>query len=550
MINRFGFHILGGYINGHESEILDWCGRYHPKLIVIQDNDSLGNTILNVSPDTLIAQKRWRQDEATCWQWQSPADFVAYATTQYTMDKRQLVYVLNEPAVYGDAITTLCNWLIAVGRECTARGYRAVLGNIGPATVQPSDIDSGNWDDYLRYLAGEGKDAGHFGGWHEYTGFFLPFGAGQYIVEDLKNPSLLQPPWHTVQIPTNWQQTVTTYLYNHDPFAVYPGWWHLLRSQWFELYAASKGIGKHNKLITEFGWDDMPDLEPTGIKGYLTQTYGIPNNDQGEPYHGLRGIRTLENIWRGWWPDWSLEEAAYQQLVWADQNYPDDYIGFAMFTISWGTDWDLHWGFNAGALPALHEKLINHVEPEPSPDNEPPDIPEDPIPPTVEWWKTVSIAGGALALVLIAGLVFVIVRLTQVNASIQGVGSMEIQELLTALWQIPPIAAISYTGSIVLVLVEVWKRYLYPRLPEGLRFAPEVVAIVLVTFFLVVNGLAAQYAYDDAFKEVVVFITKILDAIGPYFLTSVLGVGFTNYTYNKLRGSETPGFNAVNPAKK
>jgi hypothetical protein len=578
-LNRFGFHNLGTRLdNGAQSDVVQQAGRQQPTVALVQDSDNLAARILEVAPHCLVIQKRWRPDESTCWQWQSPADFVAQATSWGAMDKRVLVYALNEPAAFGEDITTLCNWLIAVGRECTRLGYRAVLGNIGPAIYPPDVIESGRFDNYLRYLHEESlKPDGHFAGWHEYTFAFLPFGAGEYVTDELRNPAALQPPWRNVtslSALAKWSYQAMKlaaptgpdirwpYPYEdkeHRPYAnwwlhegdfaeshaqiLYPRWWHLLRSQWFELYAASKGIGKHKKLITEFGWDDMPDLAPTGIRQYLSDAYGIPNNDKGVPYKGLRGGRTLRNVWEAWWPGWTFEEAVMQQLLWAETNYPADYIGFCLFTISQNTEWSDDWGFNWLPERALLERMATYTPPEPPPD-EPPEDDEPPLSHDL----TLLVTGIFLGILV---LVYFITHHLAIGAQLM-TPDPNLVDLYNVLANIPIFAAVAFGLPVVYYLLEVWKRLIDPKVPEYdnpvLRFflkpSPAALFLVLVMVLTASYYFVGTLGQGETFQQIAKFIVDLINAVGQYLFPTLIGQVVGSRVYDHLRAKQTVGFNA------
>jgi hypothetical protein len=59
-------------------------------------------------------------------------------------------------------------------------------------------------------------------------------------------------------------------------------------------------------VLTEHGADNVSD-----IKTWLDTLEKMP------PYNEARGFRSLENQWRTWWPQWTLDQAYYEQLNWA-----------------------------------------------------------------------------------------------------------------------------------------------------------------------------------------------------------------------------------------
>jgi hypothetical protein len=465
-LNRLSLHIRN---SAPASDVLAFATRYQPRVLLVMDDDTRCVQLADTCPDTLIIQRRWSAAEGSQWDartpgYMSPHDYAVWLTLNGGMDHRIAVQVLNEAHAWGDDITTLCDWLIATGRELTAMGYRAVLGNIGPAIYAPEVIESGRFDNYLRYLHEESlKPNGHLGGWHAYTFAFLPFGAGLYTVDDLRHPERLQPPWpdidglqiqaarealraaHHEDPDMRWPYPSDDV--EHKPYAnwwlakpdddetaqvVYPPWWHLFREQWFRLYAESVGIGWHEYVLSEGLWDDMPDLGPTHIKEDLTAAYGIPANIQGQPYKGLRGPLTLQNVWREYWPDWTPEQAAYEQWIWFHRNLEDACLGMTAFTVS-NDEWNYDWGYNLMLWPAFLELLISNRTmprfPEPPPDEPPDDGGPGPDPAPPVDWSPVFLALLLFSLACNGVLLAVVIQLTQVNQSI-GVQAMPTYQLM------------------------------------------------------------------------------------------------------------------------
>ena len=468
---------------------------------------------------------------------------------------RGWLYVGNEPA--WDTHEKLSNglaWDIAMMQEARRRGVHCVMTNFGVATVSKAHVDSGIFDDYLR----EFSDGWHIMGAHEYGGPVEPAGAAGRLADMYLDAGLAQP--------ERWPSPYDVQVGSIDSN------WLIGCIFWWFVRCDTLGIPRPRTIITECGADRLNALEnvelSTGqhvnIYQQLEQDTQRWSDARGQydivpwPHSGMRGWQTLKWLFENYYGQtqgWSWQRTCFEMTKWRLFVYDDSHdVGYgnrgeptieAVCYYAWcpGTFWDTADGFDLSTMTAYHQLTVDYVDAmlnEPSPEPEP--TPNTPA------WLPLALAGGAFLLALIVGLVYVII--TQVKNQSLGVATMEIEELLVALWNIPPIAVVSYTATVVMILVEVWKRYLYSRLPEKLQASPQVVAVVLVAFFLLVHSMAANYAYDDTLREVVIFITKVLDAIGPYFLTSVLGLGATNWGYNKLRGSGTPGFIADNPAKK
>ncbi len=377
-LRRFSFDNRGQFLGSHRAETLDFISRYKPTTVRVMDDDDLGRDIADATGgETLVIQRRWAKNDMAFWNpalpdYQTPEQFVAGQTLNGAMDHRFAVYALNEPGAHGEDVSRLGDWLIKVGEECTRQGYRAVLGNIGPAIYERAEIQEGRFRPYLAYLHEESeKEAGHLGGWHEYTQYFLPLGFGVYEPDDLRDPLLLQPPWMDCQ--------------PDSPR------WLLRRVEWITEDGIAHGTGDHKKAITEFGWDAMPNLAPFGLNEYFQVNYGIPAGDNGQPYDpDYAGARTMEYVWKAWWPSWTLEEAMLAQLRHANKNYPADYVGFNLFSIGYGDHWDLRRGMNYGTLTALQNALVEFRLEDADATVEEPPVEEPPIEEPEEQFTSIS----------------------------------------------------------------------------------------------------------------------------------------------------------------
>ncbi len=249
-------------------------------------------------------------------------------------------YGINEPLPNPETL----DWLVRLMHVTAEKGIRCVVGNIGSVNCQPDAIEAGQFDEYLRTLAQ--YDGWHIAGWHEYTSCLLPWGCGGRDPELLLDSGQIQP--------DHWPHAEDI---THGPN------WHVLRSLWFNDRARTIGVPVHKKLLSECFWDDMPDLRQRGILDRLeSQLNGGVH---------IRGPRTLTNLWARYFPNWSYEQALVEQLKWADRVYPDDYLGFNLFTWSFAGDWT-DAGFELASLRSFHELLIQWAAEEQHPQPEEP----------------------------------------------------------------------------------------------------------------------------------------------------------------------------------
>jgi hypothetical protein len=407
-MKRMAFDVLGQFLD-HQQRLayLDFMQNHRPTTTVIMDNVQLAlDASTATEGETIVIHRKYFEREADVYDRYTPERYVKEITHDGTIPKHIWLQVLNEPGTAPKDCPKLCNWLVRVGLLLEEAGYHAVLGNIGPATVQPETIASGVFDDYLRKLADWSERGIHYGGWHEYTGIVLPFGVGYWAIDDLRSTAKMQPEW--------WPEIIAQIDVPAEP----NHYWHLMRTEWFQQRAIDIGAKRHKVVLTEFGWDRMPDLTKPmpNIYEQLQAAYGATGHFE------IRGPRTLENVWRAYWPYWSYSEAVYYQLEWADRNYPADYIGFNLFC--WAFDGHLphkeqNWenlGYNFGDLVELHHLLMIEPPPDDDPDDDPPDD-ENTLPSLIKWG-----VGLFVFAVLVAILYSLIMpRLTAQGATMEGI---------------------------------------------------------------------------------------------------------------------------------
>jgi hypothetical protein len=124
--------------------------------------------------------------------------------------------------------------------------------------------------------------------------------------------------------------------------------------------AKALGIADFNTVVlpqivlTEWGWDYMADVN--AVMNPLLNQF---NNPQ---FTGSGGWREMELLWRHWWTTWTPQQAAYEQIKWAIDIYPDDY-NFLLFT--WSDDPNRDWtrsgtsfgNYGDGTVLAFHRLM-------------------------------------------------------------------------------------------------------------------------------------------------------------------------------------------------
>lgn len=304
---------------------------------LVMNNLGLGIRIRQSCPETIIVSRSWSPLEGDEWFYRSPQNFVDQCNREGHKDIVR--HSTNEPSFGGTrTVQAFVAAEIELMRLARLSGCTYAMGNFSVGYIRPEWINAGLFDPYLRAL----NQYGHYLGVHEYACCALPFGVGQWSASWLIDRTRVQE--------ASWPVAAALPVRLWDNQL--PPYWYLRRADWFLLRADAIGVPRPRILVTEFGWDNLPD-----IKSYiepLRQQFGIDRY-----FDDMRGVNTYRNLWAYYWPDWSFAQAACEQLLWADSIYPKEYIGFMLFT--WSTH--PHWlqtdfsGRENPDMPALHNCL-------------------------------------------------------------------------------------------------------------------------------------------------------------------------------------------------
>jgi hypothetical protein len=309
--------------------------RLCPSTVLIMNNLGYAVELYNLLHGpcgTLVISRSWSALEGDEWVQRSAQDFV----NQWRREGHPEIirYSTNEPSFGGTHSTTeFVNAEVQLMRAAREAGFTVAMGNFSVGYVQQYSIISGAFDPYLRAL----NQYGHYLAVHEYSVAVLPFGVGQWSVEALLDRQRVQPElWPQASV-------LPTRLVNGQ----LPPYWYLRRADWFLLRADQLGIQRPRILVTEYGWDNLPN-----IKAYiepLRQQFGLDRY-----MRDMRGVNTYQSLWRWYWPQWSFADAACKQLRWTEAIYPAEYIGFNLFTWSMHPHW-LQTDFSGREIPSQYE---------------------------------------------------------------------------------------------------------------------------------------------------------------------------------------------------
>lgn len=313
-----------------EAHLLDLC----PTTVTVMESLAYAIELYNLlrSCNTIVIHRSYSSLEGSEWFYRSPQNFV----DQWNREgHREIVrYSTNEPSFGGSqSKAQFVAAEVELMRLARAAGFTVAMGNFSVGIVQPEDMNAGVYDPYIRGLI----QYGHYLALHEYAVVALPFGVGQWQTSYLQDRTRLQP--------ASWPIASALPVRRWDNQL--PPYWYLRRGDWWLLRADYLGIARPRIILTEFGWDNLPNIKPA-IEP-LRQVFGIDRY-----FRDLSGINTYQNLWAWYWPQWTFVQAACQQLGWADSIYPAEYIGLDLFTWSSSPDWRAT-DYSGRENPALYQ---------------------------------------------------------------------------------------------------------------------------------------------------------------------------------------------------
>lgn len=328
--SRFSYNINGEAVPD-ETRLMHVMTNPCKTTALVMNNLGLAVRIKQACPETIVISRNYCPCEGDEWERRTPQQIV----NQWLLEghKEIVRHSTNEPSFGGTRTAQFIAAEIELMRLARANGFTVAMGNFSVGIIRPEDIDAGIWDSYIRAII----LYRHYLGLHEYAVVALPFGVGQWQTSYLLDRNRVQP--------ASWPSALAL------PVRYWggelPPYWYELRGVWWLLRADTIGVARPSILLTEFGWDNLPnikaDIEP------LRQQFGLP-----QYFRDMRGVNTYPRLWAWYWPQWSFWQAACEQLKWADSIYPPEYLGFALFTWSSRRDW-AGFDFSGRENPAMFE---------------------------------------------------------------------------------------------------------------------------------------------------------------------------------------------------
>lgn len=351
---RITFNVNKDYL-GDEAKFLTFIGRLRPAwLLLMNDFDhSLAHKVIDKTDGaTRIIVRYADNNEQSFWRNGRPQIVDLVNSWTRLGDKAIVRNVLTEPVWSGDAeLRALLDWLIEFMHVAAGNGLKLCVGNFASGAWTPEQLDGGVWDEYLHTLGYYSQQGIHYGGYHEYGAPILP--GTNWTPDMFLDPAKAQ--W--------WPTREQLHLDARMPDGSLPPNFTVLRSNWMDIRAREIGVPVHDKLLTEFGHDRLPDLERThypdsrelNVYSAIEAVYGVPM-----PYAHLRGQNTYKRYYSAFFPAWSFDEALFRQYRWAEDVYPANTLAMCLFTWSYNDEW-ANYGFNFAPSEDLQERLIAYA---------------------------------------------------------------------------------------------------------------------------------------------------------------------------------------------
>lgn len=343
---RFSYNINGTNVQDKDY-LLNHLQEVNPSSVLIMNNLPLADEIYNLlGGNSVIVHRTWSSLEGDEFVYRPIPEVInQWLREGYPHIVR---YDTNEPSFGGNiSVEQYTRYEIELMSRAREAGFTVAVGNFGVGRIQPGWIEDGLFDGFLRAI----DDHEHILAVHEYTQACLCFGVGVRPTSIFNSPEAMQPSnWPTIsEVPLDFWELpafsaqaeegygITQLREAYDALGfsaqagrrILPPYWHLRRADWFLLRADELGIERPKILVTEFGWDNLSDLDE----------WIDPLDHWAVESPNLRGVRTYRQLWAWYWPQWSFAEALYLQVGWAEYIYPPDYIGFHAFSWTQSDDW-------------------------------------------------------------------------------------------------------------------------------------------------------------------------------------------------------------------
>jgi hypothetical protein len=307
----------------------------NPAAVVCMDEPGLAREIKDHLPNATVIF-RWNGDggDGNIYQRMMPAPWLAMMMDKLQGDRRIMLYTNNESGLPRRLIA----WLTELVQLANEIDVSLCMLNTATGNPQPDD-----WEMAKPVLELLAVNRQHVLGLHEYAGGVITSGLfGGYPDNAGVEPG---KPGGLNLIPRgNWPDDVSKVTR-----------YHVGRFKFLLDYCDKEKIKHPRIIITEHGFDDTSDIKP-----WLDKLRKTP------PFQNIRGWKSLSHQWLVWWPEWSAQQAYFEQLRWANETIYKGSPVEAQLMFCYGNSggWE---GFQVDDANELQSLLVQDAQATPEP---------------------------------------------------------------------------------------------------------------------------------------------------------------------------------------
>lgn len=288
MPTRISYNIHATTPGFDKSKLLAHLQKLQPAWILVMDGLQLAKDIKAALPSSNVISRIYPDEET--YKTVPPQDWVNRKVAE-TGGADIWCYTINE-AGFSDQ---LLNWFTTVIEYAATKRLKVVVGNFSVGTPEANDWGKPAATALLQTLAKHRDNAalalheyacgvitsGLIGGWPDSAGVQPGKSGGRNLAETWpKEPEI---------------DTLTRF--------------HMGRFKFLLDSCKNAGIAPPRLIMTEWGFDDVSD-----IKAWADRQPQTP------PYTTLRGWKSHTNVWNKFYPQWTRQQALFEQLRWADEK--------------------------------------------------------------------------------------------------------------------------------------------------------------------------------------------------------------------------------------
>lgn len=345
---RIGYNVHATSPNFDKNKLYAHLQITRPPWLLVMDGLQVARDIKTLLPQCNVIHRAYPDEDI--WHKLSPSDWVAQKHREIG-DADVWCYTVNEQAL-PDA---LCDWFTQVIELAALVNLKVVVGNCSVGTPDPTQWRTPAALKLLRALDKHRATAalglheywlltptsGVIGGYPDNAGVAPNSGqTGRNLVPSQNWPSAAE------------MKTLTCF--------------HCGRFKFMVAACTDNGIRPPRVVLTEHGPDDVSDL-----KLWADQQPKTP------PYNGLRGWKSLTNVWAKFYPQWTPQQTYFNQLMYADGVFYQGTCVEGQLIFSWGhssMDWLQFDVMDAIDLQTFLQNVANLP-------NQPPPVIVPPVPP-------------------------------------------------------------------------------------------------------------------------------------------------------------------------